>query len=105
MPDSPVPLSAVARIDRADTLDVALRLASSHEFGNGVSIFTRDGRAAREFAHHVNAGMVGINVPIPVPLAFYSFGGWKNSAYGDLNQHGPHANRNCTRNKQSLIHN
>jgi malonate-semialdehyde dehydrogenase (acetylating)/methylmalonate-semialdehyde dehydrogenase len=75
-------------VTRAETLDDALRLASDHEFGNGVSIFTRDGGAARDFAQRVQAGMVGINVPIPVPLAFYSFGGWKQSAYGDLAQHG-----------------
>jgi malonate-semialdehyde dehydrogenase (acetylating) / methylmalonate-semialdehyde dehydrogenase len=75
-------------VTRADTFDDALRLASDHEFGNGVSIFTRDGGAAREFAQRVQAGMVGINVPIPVPLAFFSFGGWKHSAYGDHAQHG-----------------
>jgi malonate-semialdehyde dehydrogenase (acetylating)/methylmalonate-semialdehyde dehydrogenase len=78
----------VLTVTRADTLDDALRLASDHEFGNGVSIFTRDGGSAREFAQRVQAGMVGINVPIPVPLAFYSFGGWKRSAYGDQAQHG-----------------
>ncbi|MFN2564427.1 MAG: CoA-acylating methylmalonate-semialdehyde dehydrogenase [Gemmatimonadaceae bacterium] len=78
----------VLAVTRADTFDDALRLASEHEFGNGVSIFTRDGGSAREFAQRVQAGMVGINVPIPVPLAFYSFGGWKRSAYGDLAQHG-----------------
>jgi malonate-semialdehyde dehydrogenase (acetylating) / methylmalonate-semialdehyde dehydrogenase len=78
----------VLTVTRADTLDDALRLASDHEFGNGVSIFTRDGGSAREFAQRVQAGMVGINVPIPVPLAFYSFGGWKHSAYGDQAQHG-----------------
>jgi malonate-semialdehyde dehydrogenase (acetylating)/methylmalonate-semialdehyde dehydrogenase len=78
----------VLTVVRADTFDDALRLASSHELGNGVSIFTRDGGSAREFAQRVQAGMVGINVPIPVPLAFYSFGGWKHSAYGDQAQHG-----------------
>jgi len=78
----------VLAVTRADTFDDALRLASEHEFGNGVSIFTRDGGSAREFAQRVQAGMVGINVPIPVPLAFYSFGGWKHSAYGDHAQHG-----------------
>jgi malonate-semialdehyde dehydrogenase (acetylating)/methylmalonate-semialdehyde dehydrogenase len=78
----------VLAVTRADTAEDALRLASDHEFGNGVSIFTRDGGAAREFAHRVQAGMVGINVPIPVPLAFYSFGGWKDSAFGDHAQHG-----------------
>jgi malonate-semialdehyde dehydrogenase (acetylating)/methylmalonate-semialdehyde dehydrogenase len=78
----------VLAVTRADTFDDALRLASDHEFGNGVSIFTRDGGAARELARRVQAGMVGINVPIPVPPAFYSFGGWKHSAYGDQAQHG-----------------
>jgi malonate-semialdehyde dehydrogenase (acetylating)/methylmalonate-semialdehyde dehydrogenase len=73
---------------RVDTLDAATQLVSDHEYGNGASIFTRDGNAAREFADRVQAGMVGVNVPIPVPLAFYSFGGWKQSAYGDHNQHG-----------------
>jgi len=63
-------------------------LASDHEYGNGVSIFTRDGDAARNFAQRVQVGMVGINVPIPVPVAFYSFGGWKNSAFTDSNMHG-----------------
>jgi malonate-semialdehyde dehydrogenase (acetylating)/methylmalonate-semialdehyde dehydrogenase len=73
---------------RAADLEEALGIVSGHEFGNGASIFTRDGRAAREFTDRVQAGMVGVNVPIPVPLAFYSFGGWKNSAFGDQNQHG-----------------
>ena len=63
-------------------------MVNGHEFGNGASIFTRDGNTAREFADRVQAGMVGVNVPIPVPLAFYSFGGWKHSAFGDQNQHG-----------------
>jgi malonate-semialdehyde dehydrogenase (acetylating) / methylmalonate-semialdehyde dehydrogenase len=87
----------VLAVTRADTLEDALRLASDHEFGNGVSIFTCDGGAARDFAHRVQAGMVGINVPIPVPLAFYSFGGWKNSAYGDHAQHGMEGVRFYTR--------
>jgi malonate-semialdehyde dehydrogenase (acetylating)/methylmalonate-semialdehyde dehydrogenase len=87
----------VLTVARADTLDDALRLASDHEFGNGVSIFTRDGGSAREFAQRVQAGMVGINVPIPVPLAFYSFGGWKHSAYGDQAQHGMEGVRFYTR--------
>lgn len=78
----------VLSIVRARDFDEALGLASDHEFGNGVSIFTRDGDAAREFVERVQAGMVGVNVPIPVPLAFYSFGGWKQSAFGDLQQHG-----------------
>ena len=73
---------------RARDFGEALGMVSSHEFGNGASIFTRDGNTAREFADRVQAGMVGVNVPIPVPLAFYSFGGWKHSAFGDQNQHG-----------------
>ena len=75
-------------VARADDFEAALRLPSEHQYGNGVSIFTRDGDAAREFASRVQVGMVGINVPIPVPLAYHSFGGWKRSAFGDTNQHG-----------------
>ncbi|MBI2385761.1 MAG: CoA-acylating methylmalonate-semialdehyde dehydrogenase [Elusimicrobia bacterium] len=84
---------------RAKDFEDALRLPNDHEFGNGVSIFTRDGDAAREFSSRVQAGMVGVNVPIPVPLAFYSFGGWKNSAFGDANQHGTDGVRFYTRTK------
>lgn len=73
---------------RARDFEEAIALASEHEMGNGVSIFTRDGDAARDFMHRVQVGMVGVNVPIPVPLAFYSFGGWKRSSFGDLYQHG-----------------
>ena len=75
-------------VSRADNFEAALRLPSEHQYGNGVSIFTRDGDAAREFASRVQVGMVGINIPIPVPLAYHSFGGWKRSAFGDTNQHG-----------------
>ncbi|WP_411288333.1 CoA-acylating methylmalonate-semialdehyde dehydrogenase [Phenylobacterium sp.] len=78
----------VLQIVRAATFEEALALPSAHQYGNGVAIFTRDGRAAREFAARVNVGMVGINVPIPVPVAYHSFGGWKRSAFGDTNQHG-----------------
>jgi len=84
---------------RAKDFEEALKLPNDHEFGNGVSIFTRDGDAAREFSSRVQAGMVGVNVPIPVPLAFYSFGGWKNSAFGDANQHGVDGVRFYTRTK------
>jgi malonate-semialdehyde dehydrogenase (acetylating)/methylmalonate-semialdehyde dehydrogenase len=73
---------------RAGSFDEALGIVNGHEYGNGASVFTRDGHSAREFADRVQSGMVGVNVPIPVPLAFYSFGGWKNSAFGDQNQHG-----------------
>jgi malonate-semialdehyde dehydrogenase (acetylating)/methylmalonate-semialdehyde dehydrogenase len=78
----------VLSVVRAKSFDDAVALASDHELGNGVSIFTRDGDTAREFMHRVQAGMVGINVPIPVPLAFFSFGGWKRSTFGDQYQHG-----------------
>ena len=78
----------VLQIVRARDFDEAVRLPSEHAYGNGVAIFTRDGDAAREFASRVDVGMVGINVPIPVPLAYYSFGGWKHSGFGDMNQHG-----------------
>jgi malonate-semialdehyde dehydrogenase (acetylating)/methylmalonate-semialdehyde dehydrogenase len=78
----------VLQIVRADTFEEALALPSEHPYGNGVAIFTRNGRAAREFASRVNVGMVGINVPIPVPVAYHTFGGWKRSAFGDTNQHG-----------------
>jgi malonate-semialdehyde dehydrogenase (acetylating)/methylmalonate-semialdehyde dehydrogenase len=78
----------VLQIVRAETFEEALALPSNHQYGNGVAIFTRNGRAAREFAARVNVGMVGINVPIPVPVAYHSFGGWKRSAFGDVNQHG-----------------
>lgn len=78
----------VLQIVRAETFEEALALPSAHQYGNGVAIFTRNGRAARDFAQRVNVGMVGINVPIPVPVAYHSFGGWKRSAFGDANQHG-----------------
>ena len=89
----------VLSILRAENYEEALALASSHEYGNGVAIFTRDGDAARDFASRVNVGMVGINVPIPVPLAYHTFGGWKRSGFGDLNQHGPDAFRFYTKTK------
>jgi malonate-semialdehyde dehydrogenase (acetylating)/methylmalonate-semialdehyde dehydrogenase len=78
----------VLQMVRAESFDAALALPSRHAYGNGTAIFTRNGRAAREFASRVNVGMVGINVPIPVPLAYHTFGGWKRSAFGDVNQHG-----------------
>jgi malonate-semialdehyde dehydrogenase (acetylating)/methylmalonate-semialdehyde dehydrogenase len=79
----------VLSVVRAKDYEEAVRLPSEHEYGNGVAIFTRDGDTARELASRVDVGMVGINVPIPVPLAYYSFGGWTRSAFGDMNQHGP----------------
>jgi len=78
----------VLSVVRTADLAGATRIVSDHEFGNGASIFTRDGQAAREFADRVQAGMVGINVPIPVPMAFHSFGGWKHSIFGDMGMHG-----------------
>ncbi|MFS0772654.1 CoA-acylating methylmalonate-semialdehyde dehydrogenase [Sphingomonas sp. 1P08PE] len=78
----------VLQIVRAADFETAVRLPSDHQYGNGVAIFTRNGHAAREFAARVNVGMVGINVPIPVPVAYHTFGGWKRSAFGDTNQHG-----------------
>lgn len=89
----------VLSIVRANTYEEALALPNDHEYGNGVAIFTRDGDAARDFATRVNVGMVGVNVPIPVPIAYYTFGGWKASAFGDLNQHGPDAFRFYTKTK------
>jgi len=79
----------VLQVVRAGSLEEAAALATNHQYGNGCAIFTSNGRAAREFAAQVNVGMVGINVPIPVPVAYHTFGGWKRSAFGDTNQHGP----------------
>jgi malonate-semialdehyde dehydrogenase (acetylating)/methylmalonate-semialdehyde dehydrogenase len=89
----------VLSVVRAATYDDALALPNEHEYGNGVAIYTRDGDAARDFASKVQVGMVGVNVPIPVPLAYYTFGGWKRSGFGDLNQHGPDAIRFYTKTK------
>ena len=74
-------------------------LPTEHEYGNGVAIFTRDGDTARDFTARVNVGMVGVNVPIPVPIAYHTFGGWKRSGFGDLNQHGPDSFRFYTKTK------
>jgi malonate-semialdehyde dehydrogenase (acetylating)/methylmalonate-semialdehyde dehydrogenase len=87
----------VLSVVRTPTLEEAARIVSDHEFGNGAAIFTRDGQAAREFASRVRAGMVGINVPIPVPTAFHSFGGWKHSIFGDHAIHGMEGVRFYTR--------
>lgn len=88
------PVLAVVRVPN---LDAALDLVNTHVFGNGTSIFTSSGEAARRFAHSVQAGMVGVNVPIPVPMAFHSFGGWKHSLFGTLHVHGPDGIRFYTR--------
>jgi malonate-semialdehyde dehydrogenase (acetylating)/methylmalonate-semialdehyde dehydrogenase len=89
----------VLSVVRVADFDSALALVDEHEYGNGTAIFTRDGEAARQFAHRVQAGMVGINVPIPVPMAFHSFGGWKRSLFGPLHMHGPDGVRFYTRMK------
>ncbi len=89
----------VLSVVRAPTYENAIKLANDHDMGNGVAIFTRDGDAARDFASRVQVGMVGVNVPIPVPIAYYTFGGWKASSFGDLNQHGPDAFRFYTKTK------
>jgi malonate-semialdehyde dehydrogenase (acetylating) / methylmalonate-semialdehyde dehydrogenase len=84
---------------RAKDFEEAVRLPSEHAYGNGVAIFTRDGDTARDFVSRVDVGMVGVNFAIPVPLAYYTFGGWKRSGFGDLNQHGPDAIRFYTKTK------
>ncbi|MFD1158319.1 CoA-acylating methylmalonate-semialdehyde dehydrogenase [Roseovarius aestuarii] len=84
---------------RAGSYEEAMGLAMDHEYGNGTAIYTRDGDTARDFAHRINIGMIGINVPIPVPLAYHTFGGWKKSMFGDLNQHGPDSFKFYTRTK------
>ena len=87
----------VLSVVRANDYAEAAEMINAHEFGNGTAIFTRDGDAAREFAHQIQVGMVGINVPIPVPMAFHSFGGWKSSLFGDHHMHGPEGIRFYTR--------
>jgi malonate-semialdehyde dehydrogenase (acetylating)/methylmalonate-semialdehyde dehydrogenase len=89
----------VLSVVRAKNYEDALDLPMKHEYGNGVAIYTRDGDAARDFASRINIGMIGINVPIPVPLAYHSFGGWKSSSFGDLNQHGADSIKFWTRTK------
>src|SRR5579864_3581149 len=89
----------VLSVVRAKDYEEAVRLPSEHEYGNGVAIFTRDGDTARDFASRVQVGMVGVNFAIPVPLSYYTFGGWKRSGFGDLNQHGPDAVRFYTKTK------
>jgi malonate-semialdehyde dehydrogenase (acetylating) / methylmalonate-semialdehyde dehydrogenase len=93
----------VLSLVRVENFEAALRLVNEHEFGNGAAIFTRDGDAARAFNSGVKAGMVGINVPIPVPMAFYSFGGWKRSLFGDHSMHGPEGVRFYTRLKTTTV--
>ncbi|WP_417622707.1 CoA-acylating methylmalonate-semialdehyde dehydrogenase [Parasphingorhabdus sp.] len=90
----------VLQLVRAHDFEEALRLPSAHQYGNGVAIFTRNGHAAREFANRVNVGMVGINVPIPVPVSYHSFGGWKRSGFGDTDQYGQEGIRFWTKVKK-----
>jgi malonate-semialdehyde dehydrogenase (acetylating)/methylmalonate-semialdehyde dehydrogenase len=89
----------VLGVTRVGTYEEAVRLVDESPYGNGVAIFTRDGGAARQFQFDVQAGMVGINVPIPVPVAYYSFGGWKSSLFGDLHVYGPESIGFYTRGK------
>jgi malonate-semialdehyde dehydrogenase (acetylating) / methylmalonate-semialdehyde dehydrogenase len=89
----------VLSVVRAKDYEEAVRLPTEHDYGNGVAIFTRDGDTARDFTDRVDVGMVGVNFAIPVPLAYYTFGGWKRSGFGDLNQHGPDAVRFYTKTK------
>ncbi len=84
---------------RVDTMQEAMDLIDQHEYGNGTCIFTRDGEAARYFSDKIKVGMVGVNVPLPVPVAYHSFGGWKRSLFGDLYAYGPDAVRFYTRRK------
>jgi malonate-semialdehyde dehydrogenase (acetylating)/methylmalonate-semialdehyde dehydrogenase len=89
----------VLSVIRVETYDEALKLVNDHPYGNGTAIFTNDGGAARRFQNEVEVGMVGINVPIPVPMAYYSFGGWKNSLFGDSHAHGTEGVHFFTRGK------
>jgi len=89
----------VLGVVRVKTLQEAMDLIDAHEYGNGTCIFTRDGEAARYFSDHIEVGMVGINVPLPVPVAYHSFGGWKRSLFGDLGAYGPDAMRFYTKRK------
>lgn len=89
----------VLQIVRVSTMQDAMQLINEHEYGNGTCIYTRDGEAARYFSHHIQVGMVGINVPLPVPVAYHSFGGWKRSLFGDLYAYGPDGVRFYTRRK------
>ncbi|WP_067215831.1 CoA-acylating methylmalonate-semialdehyde dehydrogenase [Marinomonas gallaica] len=89
----------VLQVVRVNTMEEAMQLINDHEYGNGTCIFTRDGEAARYFSNHIQVGMVGINVPLPVPVAYHSFGGWKRSLFGDLHAYGPDGVRFYTKRK------
>ena len=86
-------------VTRVETLDEAIELINRNSFANGVAIFTASGKAAREFQRKIQVGMIGVNVPIPVPMSFYSFGGWKQSLFGDHHMHGPEGVKFYTRAK------
>jgi malonate-semialdehyde dehydrogenase (acetylating)/methylmalonate-semialdehyde dehydrogenase len=87
---------------RVDSLDAAIDLVNSHEYANGVACFTRDGNVAREFSRRIQVGMVGINVPLPVPMAWMGFGGWKQSLFGDMHAYGEEGVRFYTRQKSIM---
>jgi len=89
----------VLQVVRVKTMQEAMQLINNHEYGNGTCIFTRDGEAARYFSDNIEVGMVGINVPLPVPVAYHSFGGWKRSLFGDLHAYGPDGVRFYTKRK------
>ena len=89
----------VLSVVRVESYEKAVQLINDHEYGNGTAIFTRDGDTARQFTETVQVGMIGVNVPIPVPMAFHSFGGWKRSLFGPLHMHGPDGVRFYTRMK------
>jgi malonate-semialdehyde dehydrogenase (acetylating)/methylmalonate-semialdehyde dehydrogenase len=89
----------VLGVVRVETLDEAIELINANSYANGTAIFTSSGRAARQFQREIHVGMIGINVPIPVPMAFYSFGGWKSSLFGDTHVHGPEGVKFYTRGK------
>jgi len=89
----------VLQVVRVESMDQAMQIINDHEYGNGTCIFTRDGEAARYFSDNIQVGMVGINVPLPVPVAYHSFGGWKRSLFGDLHAYGPDAVRFYTKRK------
>jgi malonate-semialdehyde dehydrogenase (acetylating)/methylmalonate-semialdehyde dehydrogenase len=89
----------VLAVVRVDTYEEGVKLVNEHQFGNGTAIFTRDGGLARQFEFEVEAGMVGINVPIPVPVGAFSFGGWKDSLFGDSHIYGPESVHFYTRSK------
>ena len=89
----------VLQVVRVESMDEAMQLINDHEYGNGTCIFTRDGEAARYFSDHIQVGMVGINIPLPVPVAYHSFGGWKRSLFGDLHAYGPDGVRFYTKRK------